>query len=72
MLEKVARQGGPFAGIDKAGQYGDLVDTAMGVSTEGFPRGKQRWGNPNGVHVSEYVPFLKEVFTRTVPTPISN
>ena len=71
MLEKVVRQGGPFAGMDKTGQFEDLVDTAVRLFPTGLPGRKKRWGIPNGVSVSEYGPFLRKVFTRTVPTPIS-
>ena len=61
VLEKVVRQGGPFAGMGKTGQFEELVDAAVRLLPDGLPDRKKRWGIPNGVSVSEYGPFLKKV-----------
>ena len=71
MLQKVTIQGGPFAGFDKSDQLEELVDTAVRLFPTGIPDRSKKWTLPHGVLVTEYAPFLKKVFLRTVPTPIS-
>ena len=72
VLEKVTRQGGPFAGHAKTDQFESLVKTAVRLFPAGIPDRHCKWERPEEVLPSEYAPFLKKVFTRTVPTPISD
>ena len=70
-LEKIAHQGGPFAGHAKTQQFEELVDKAVSLFPDGIPSRNRKWRLPDGVDPSEFGKFLKKVFTRTIPTPIS-
>ena len=48
-----------------------LVDVATRLFPHGIPNRNQKWIIPDGVSPSEYEAFLRKVFIRTVPTPIS-
>ena len=72
ILEKIMRQGGPFAGIYKSDQLEEVVNMAVKLFPNGVPDRRLRWKIPDGVTTSDYVAFLTKVFTRTVPTPISD
>ena len=71
-MEKIVRQGGPFAGHEKTDQFEELVNQAMRLFPHGIPDRRMKWKIPPGVDVGEYGPFLKKVFVRTAPTPISD
>ena len=71
VLEKVARQGGPFAGHAKTDKFEQLVTQAVRLFPEGIPDRHRKWNVPAGVSPVDYGPFLKKVFVRTIPTPIS-
>ena len=72
VLEKIMRQGGPFAGAYKSDRLEELIDMAVRLYPDGIPDRALKWRIPEGVSVLEYAPFLSKIFTRTAPTPISN
>ena len=61
VLEKVVRQGGPFAGTDRTDRLEQLVNTATRLFPLGIPNRREKWKVPDGVQVSEYPPFLRKV-----------
>ena len=71
VLGKVMRQGGPFAGVYKTEVFENTVDTAVRLFPDGIPDRSKKWVIPQGVALAEYGAFLKKVFNRTIPTPIS-
>ena len=72
VLEKITRQGGPFAGHTKTDQFEQLVDKAIRLFPDGIPCRRSKRKVTDGVSPSEYGQFLKKVFVRTIPTPISD
>ena len=71
MLGKVIVQGGPFAGAPKSDHLEKIVDKAMKLFPWGPPKRKMGRRRPLGVTNAEYEAWLREVFGRTVPSPIS-
>ena len=71
-LEKIVRQGGPFAGYSSTENFERLLSTAVRLFPGGIPSRRQKWKVPDGVAPSEYGQFLKRVFVRTIPSPISD
>ena len=61
VLEKIARQGGPFRGVAKTDKFDKLVETAVRLFPGGIPDKNQKWHVPPGVLVSEYAPFLRKL-----------
>ena len=72
VLGKVMRQGGPFGGVYKTEVFENTVEAAVRLFPDGIPERSKKWVIPQGVALAEYGAFLKKVFTRTVPTPISD
>ena len=70
-LEKIMRQGGPFFGAESADQFDSTVNVAVRLFPAGLPDRRKRWMVPDGVYVSEYTPFLKNISTRAATAPIS-
>lgn len=71
MLGKVIIPGGPFAGAPKSDHLGKIVDKAVRLSPWGIPERCKGWRRPIGVQNSEYEEWLRTVFGRTAPSPIS-
>ena len=68
----LTRQGGPFVGVVKSEKLDLLIDAAMRISPEGPPmRGIKRVAVRN-ISPDVYTKWFRELFGRTVPTPISN
>ena len=73
MLERVVMQGGPFSGVRRSDKLDKLVKDAIKLFPWGIPENNCGWNRPNlSVENREYVDWIREVFGRTVPTPISN
>ena len=73
MLERVVMQGGPFSGVRKSDKLDKLAKDAVKLFPCGIPKSNCGWNRPNlSIGNREYVGWIREVFGRTVPTPISN
>ena len=63
VLEKIMRQGGPFAGVYKSDQFEEMADTAVRLFPDGHPDRSRKWRVPEGVSVLEYGPFLSRILS---------
>ena len=71
VLEKVVVQGGPFGGEPRSEHLEKLIDTSTRLFPWGLPQRGKGWRRPLGVGNAEYDKWLRAVFGRTVPSPIS-
>ena len=71
VLEEITRQGGPFVGAESTDQFDSTANVEVRISPAGLPDRRKLWVVPEVVDVSEYAPFLKNIFTITAPAPIS-
>ena len=70
-LEKITRHGGPYVADESTDQFYSAADVAVRLCPSGLPDRRKRRVVPEGVDVSEYAHFLKKIFTRVAPAPIS-
>ena len=69
----VVMQGGPFAGVRKSDKIDNLCNAAARLFPWGIPDRHNGRRRPSlAVGNTEYVKWVKEVFARTAPPPISN
>ena len=72
-LGRVVAQDGPFAGVRKSDKLDKLANEAVRLFPWGIPGRHNGWRIPSlAVENMEYVNWIKEVFARTAPSPISN
>ena len=73
LLEKVILQRGPFSETRKSDNLDKLIGTAVKLFPWGIPSRYYGWRcAPYLVESTEYEDWLKQIFNRTVPTPISD
>ena len=54
------------------GKIGELTRLAVKLFPDGPPKRYEGWNIPNGVCRDDYVSFLRSLFGRSIPSPISS